>query len=31
MTPYATLAGVLLLLVVGGVGFPVPEDLTLLG
>ena len=31
MTPYASLAGVFLLLVVGGVGFPIPEDVTLLG
>jgi membrane protein DedA with SNARE-associated domain len=31
MTPYATLGGMFLLLVVGGLGFPVPEDVTLLG
>ena len=31
MTSAATLAGVFLLLIVGGVGFPIPEDVTLLG
>lgn len=31
MTAFATLAGMFLLLLAGGVGFPVPEDLTLLG
>ena len=31
MKTIATLAGVLLLLVAGGVGFPMPEDMTLVG
>jgi len=31
MTSFATLAGMFVLLLAGGVGFPVPEDLTLLG
>ncbi|HWP67541.1 MAG TPA: DedA family protein [Candidatus Limnocylindria bacterium] len=31
MTSWAALAGVFLLLLAGGVGFPMPEDVTLLG
>jgi len=31
MTSATTLAGIFLLLIVGGVGFPIPEDVTLLG